>query len=245
MQSKDVHGHSTLDKLSKASHFNNWIYKSIKPWIHGNVIEFGSGIGNISSLIVKDGHSLLITETDEAYVEILHTKFQNITAVQQILALDLVDPDFDQKYHQLFYSFDTAIAINVIEHIDDDFTAFRNAGKFLKKHGKLIVLVPHGGYLYNKLDHNLSHFRRYDQKRIRKIFQYCGLQETKLFYFNTIGVAGWLFTGSIMKQKTIPNFMVNLFELILPLTSWLDVIFKRWFGLSIIAIGKAGGAEKL
>lgn len=235
---KDIHGYNTLDKLSKANNFNNWIYQSIRPWIQGKVFEIGSGIGNISSLIVKDGFQVLITETDEAYLKILHQKFENIPTVLQILPLDLIDIDFDKKFQHLFQSFDTVIAINVIEHIEDDKTAFNNAKKLLKQHGRLIVLVPNGGFLYNGLDRNLSHFRRYSKKKIHSILDQIGLVQEDFFYFNTIGVAGWLFSGNILRNKTIPSSMINVFEFLVPYTSWMDNLCRNIFGLSIIVIIK-------
>ena len=238
--SKDIHGHSTLDRLSKASHFNNWIYQTIKPWIHGKVIEIGSGIGNITSMIAMDGFQVMITETDETYLEILKRKFEDVNSITQILSLDLVDPDFDLKFQHLFQSFDTVIAINVIEHIEDDLTAFDNAQKFLKQNGRLIVLVPNGSLLYNRLDRNLSHFRRYSEEKINNRLNKIGLTRERFFYFNTIGIVGWLFSGNILRNKTIPSVMVNIFEFLIPYTSWLDKLFKNQFGLSIIVIGKKG-----
>lgn len=235
---KDIHGHHTLEKLSKANHFNNWIYQSIRPWVTGKVFEIGSGIGNITSLIVNDGFQVMVTETDETYLDILKQKFKGDQSVLHILPLDLVDDDFDNKFHHLFQSFDTVIAINVIEHIEDDHTAFQNAQKFLKQGGRLIVLVPNSGFLYNGLDKNLSHFKRYSKKKINNILNQIGLIQEDFFYFNTIGVAGWWFSGSVLRNKTIPSPMVSIFEFLIPYTSWMDKLFRNRFGLSIIVIGK-------
>ncbi len=235
---KDIHGHSTLDKLSKADHFNHWIYRSVKPWIAGNVFEIGSGIGNISAMILKDGFQLMITETDETYLEILHQKFDGNQSVTKILQLDLVDPGFDTKFQHLFQSFDTVIAINVIEHIEDDLAAFRNAQKLIKPNGRLIVLVPNGAALYNGLDKHLSHFRRYNKQKISLILQQIGLVQDQFFYFNTIGILGWFFSGSILRNKTIPSAMVSIFEFVVPFTSWLDKLFKNTCGLSIIVVAR-------
>jgi 2-polyprenyl-3-methyl-5-hydroxy-6-metoxy-1,4-benzoquinol methylase len=233
---KDIHGHHTLDRLSSAEHFNNWIYQTIRPWIKGNVFELGSGIGNISSMMINDGHQVTVTETDETYLKILQAKLNGHSGVMQILALDLVDPEFDNKYQQYFKLFDTVIAINVIEHIEDDFQAFENAKKMLRPDGNLIVLVPSGKFLYNGLDRNLSHFRRYSESRIDQILHRSELKRKEFFYFNTIGMAGWFFSGNVLRNDTIPSFLVNVFEWIIPYTSWLDKIFRKKFGLSLIVV---------
>jgi 2-polyprenyl-3-methyl-5-hydroxy-6-metoxy-1,4-benzoquinol methylase len=236
--STDIHGNTTLDKLSKATHFNKWIYQSIKPWMNGAILEIGSGIGTISSLLVDDGFQIMITEIDETYLEILDDKFKGLDSVFDVLRLNLVDSDFDRKFQHMFQTFDTVIAINVMEHIEDDLTAIQNAQKLVKKEGSLIVLVPNSEFLYNGLDRNLSHFRRYNKNKIGNLFHAAGLLPERFFYFNAIGVVGWIFSSGILRNKTIPSSMISIFEFLIPLTSWLDVLFKNRFGLSIIAIGK-------
>lgn len=235
--SHDIHGHSTLDKLSKANRINAWIYKTIKPRLNGRIIEIGSGIGNISSFIAEDGHQLMITEANENYLEILNKKFDQAKFNTEILHLNLVDPEFDLKFQQLFKSFDTVIAINVMEHIVDDLNAFENAQKLLKQHGRFIVLVPNSESLFNKLDQSLGHIRRYDKTRIHSILNQIGMHQDEFFYFNTIGVVGWWISGNLFRHQTIPQFLVNVFECLIPYTSWLDKLFRNHFGLSIIVVG--------
>ena len=44
----DKEGWETLLAISKADRFNRWMYDIIQPFIKGNILEIGSGIGNIS-----------------------------------------------------------------------------------------------------------------------------------------------------------------------------------------------------
>jgi SAM-dependent methyltransferase len=233
---KDIHGHTTLDKLSNAKNFNRWLYLTIKPWLSGEVIEIGSGIGNISSLILQDGHHLVISETNTMYLEILNDKFIPYHSSHKIIQLNLVEENFDIQYQQLLHSFDVVIAINVIEHISNDIQAFSNAQKLLNTNGRLIVLVPNSEFLYNKLDQSLGHIRRYNKDRIKLILDQTGLIQEQLFYFNAIGVFGWWISGSILRNKTIPQILVNIFEFLVPYTSWLDQLFRKYFGLSIVLV---------
>ena len=50
--------------------------------------------------------------------------------------------------------------LNVIEHIEDDIIALKNAFKLLKPGGTLILEVPAGPSLYDQYDAELNHFRR-------------------------------------------------------------------------------------
>jgi SAM-dependent methyltransferase len=69
-------------------------------------------------------------------------------------------------------SVDVLIMLNVLEHIDDDITALKNAYKLLKRGGVLIIEVPAGPYLYDQYDSELHHFRRYSATELqRKLVQ--------------------------------------------------------------------------
>jgi SAM-dependent methyltransferase len=58
-------------------------------------------------------------------------------------------------------SVDVLIMLNVLEHIEDDVGAMRQAFQLLKPGGVLIAEVPAGKALYDSYDEELQHFRRY------------------------------------------------------------------------------------
>ena len=58
---------------------------------------------------------------------------------------------------------DILVMLNVLEHIEDDLLALKNAFKLLKPGGVIIVEVPACQYLYDQYDKDLHHFRRYSQ----------------------------------------------------------------------------------
>src|SRR5678809_1721825 len=60
--------------------------------------------------------------------------------------------------------FDTAICLNVIEHIRDDVQAFRNLSAVLTPGGRAIILVPNVPFLYSPLDAAVGHYRRYTRR---------------------------------------------------------------------------------
>jgi len=62
---------------------------------------------------------------------------------------------------------DILVMLNVLEHIDDDINALKQAFKLLKPGGYLIIEVPAGPYLYDSYDLQLHHFRRYSSSELR------------------------------------------------------------------------------
>ena len=58
-------------------------------------------------------------------------------------------------------SFDALVLLNVLEHIEDDLGAARQALRILKPGGVAVIEVPAGPGLYDVYDQELMHFRRY------------------------------------------------------------------------------------
>ena len=64
--------------------------------------------------------------------------------------------------------FDAVIALNVLEHIEDDRLAIARLAGLLKPGGLLILEVPQGPNVYDIYDAYLRHFRRYGRLELRR-----------------------------------------------------------------------------
>ena len=64
-------------------------------------------------------------------------------------------------------SVDALVMLNVLEHIEDDVGALKNAFKLLKPGGSLVIEVPAGPHLYDAYDAELHHFRRYSATELK------------------------------------------------------------------------------
>ncbi|MFK8103391.1 MAG: methyltransferase [Saprospiraceae bacterium] len=233
----DVEGMQTLEAIAAASQFNEWMYKTTAKNLQGRILEIGSGIGNISAFYLRDKRALHLSDIRDNYCEFLQEQFGAAESLEGIVNLDLVDPDFDRKYAAHFESFDGLFALNVVEHIEDDQLAIANAKKLLKKGGRMVILVPAFQALYNHFDTALEHYRRYNKKRLARLFEVNGLQIERKEYFNLVGIAGWFFSGTILKKRVIPSGQMKLYNALVPIFKIVDrVAFKQW-GLSVIVEG--------
>jgi 2-polyprenyl-3-methyl-5-hydroxy-6-metoxy-1,4-benzoquinol methylase len=136
----DPVGFKTLETFSGAPAINRWLYQNIRDGIQGRILEVGSGIGNISGMLLKDFSEVTLSDLRPEYCRILEQKFTGNSHLQGIYTLDLSNPDFKTKYAHLLNKFDTVIALNVIEHIPDDLAAVKNAKALLREKGKLTIL---------------------------------------------------------------------------------------------------------
>ncbi len=231
----DYIGLDTLNIISAAVKFNKWMYQAIKPCLKGNILEIGSGIGNITQYVINDKFKVTASDISESYCSILQDKFGNSEYLNEVRNIDIVHPDFDREYRDLFNTFDSILALNTIEHIENDLLAVENCKKLLLANGNLIILVPAYPSLYNRFDKALKHFRRYTRSTLEKLLRETGYKIHKTQYFNSIGIAGWWFSGDVLNNRTIPKRLMKLFDMLVPGIKIIDKLIMNSAGLSVIA----------
>ncbi len=234
----DVEGMETLEVVGEAQRFNSWMYKTILPYCHGNILEIGSGIGNISEQFLKDKHRISLTDLRDNYCQILRNKFQKYPSLDSVHQMDIIDPDFDNKHADKFGTYDSIYALNIVEHVKDDLLAIANCKKLLKSGGNLVILVPAYQKLYNGFDKELEHYRRYTQTSLDKLFIDNDLEIIHRQYYNFVGIFGWWFSGNILRKTTIPEGQMKIYNSLVPIIKLIDKIVLNKAGLSVISVGK-------
>lgn len=235
---EDPIGQKTLESFSKTKKFNSWQYKAIAHYCKGSILEIGSGIGNISDFLLENNTSVTLSDLRKNYCTILQERFRNRTSLRNIIQLDLGATDFDNKYTYLLGQFDTIIALNVIEHIQNDANAINNCRKLLRPEGQIIILVPAYQCLYNSLDKGLDHFKRYTRKSLTKLVMEQGMEIKVIKHFNFVGILGWWFSGTLLKKKMIPKKQISIYDKLVPLFRIADHITLNKIGLSVISVAQ-------
>lgn len=238
LQETDPTGLATLENLAAAKRFNEWMFQTVRPWLKGHVFEAGSGIGNISELILGSGLQLTASDLRDEYIYKLKETFKGNSLLKDVLSVDLAVPDFEKTYPSLVEQFDSFIALNVVEHIENADLAIANARKMLKPGGHMVILVPAYQWLYNAFDTELGHFKRYTSRTLKQLLAGQQLEIIHSQYFNVVGMAGWFVNGSILKKKMIPAGQLKLYNSLVPAFRLVDTLSFHSMGLSVIAIGR-------
>jgi SAM-dependent methyltransferase len=232
--SSDPVGSETLGNIGEAEAFNKWMYSAISPYLQGRILEIGSGLGNISGLLLEDKQNVTLSDLRPEYCNYLSLQFKDKKSLEQVVKIDIAEKEFDAVYSHLLGTFDSLFALNVIEHIEDDSRAILNCKKLLKERGNIIILVPSYQWLYCRFDRELGHFRRYNQNSLRNLLTANGLKVDNLFSFNAAGVAGWLLFGKLLNKKQIGEGKMKLYDNFVSLFRLIDKILLHKFGLSLI-----------
>lgn len=231
-------GTQTLELLQEQDQFNQWMFEQIAPYCQGKILEIGSGLGNISQFCLAAGHHLTLSDVESAYCDYLKTKYHHHPQVDEICSIKLGSPQDLDLYQAYIQRFDTVFALNVIEHIANDYQALDSIFAFLKPGGRAIILVPAYQALYNQFDENLLHFRRYNCHQIARVMKASGFNIEKRFYFNAMGIVGWYVSSKLMGNREIPQNQMKLFSLMMPINRLLDRCVRNKLGLSAIVIGR-------
>ena len=235
-KSTDWAGGETLEAFAHAERFNRWMFDAIATHCSGKILEIGSGIGNLSIHLLEKAESLTVSDMNKNYCSVLQQRLGHSKQVEGVYQLDLSVTDFEDQYEFLLGQFDTVVALNVIEHINDDGAAIRNCKKLLNENGRLVILVPAFQWLYNSLDRELKHFRRYSKKTLSVAVSGQGFGISFLRYFNSPGIPGWWLSGSLMRRKIISRFQLTVYNTLVPLFRLFDRLTSRVAGLSLIIV---------
>jgi SAM-dependent methyltransferase len=235
-KSADWTGGETLEAFAHAERFNRWMFDAVAPHCSGKILEIGSGIGNLSIHLLEKASLLTVSDMNENYCSVLQQRLGHYKQVEGIYRLDLSVNDFEEQYASLLGKFDTVVALNVIEHIKDDRAAIRNCKKLLTENGRLVILVPAFQWLYNSLDRELKHFRRYSEKTLSAVVTGQGFVISALRYFNSPGIPGWWLSGTLFRNKMISRFQLSVYNSLVPLFRIFDKLTSRVAGLSLIIV---------
>lgn len=233
---EDEYGSQILGRLSRARRFNKWMTDTIRPYVGENVLEIGSGTGNLTRNLIPRSR-YYATDINPQYLETLR-RLKDGKPFLEVNYLDVTDVSSFPPSRTV----DTVICMNVLEHVDDDVQALKNINHILRPGGRAIILVPNGPSLFGSLDVVLGHKRRYKKEQLAQLADKAGFQVEKTMGFNRIGSLAWFLNGRILKKKTfglgqitILNMLTPLFRLLEPVTplppnSWISILRRKEAG---------------
>jgi len=235
-------GVSTLHGFARAPRINGWIYGKLRAGVRGDVLEIGSGIGNLSRLILADLDDparAVFTDADPEVLAILRAELGPAAAPALITTWDLQHPPPPTIAAR---GFDTIVAANVVEHLADDAAAVRQLAALLRPGGALLIYVPAWPFAFGALDEGLGHHRRYTRASLARLLGGAGLEPSRPQYMNRLGLLGWLWQGRVLKRRALSPTLIATFERIVALARALDRLSAPLpLGLGLVAHARRPG----
>jgi len=136
------------------------------------VIEVGCGWGTNLRELERSGYA--VTGLDVSRNALVRLDRADRTLIEADLAEDL-PPDAPQ--------YDVVLALDVIEHIDDDRGAVRRLAQLAKPGGHVIIHGPAVPALFSEFDRVQGHRRRYTPESLRSAIAGSGLEIVQILWW--------------------------------------------------------------
>lgn len=234
-------GAHTLETLEGAHRYNAWVFERVKGALGNRVLEVGCGTGTMTQFLT-DRELVVGVDVVPEYVAATRARFQGRSNVT-ILLLDITTDS-----PRIFPSasgggqggrrggFDSALSVNVFEHIPDDLAALKAVHTQLEPGGTLTLLVPSHPLLMSPFDRAIGHYRRYTKGELRAKLEAAGFQVERLVRSNPVGALGWFVNNRLLRRDKLGA--VGLYDRLVPLLARIDRLAEPPFGLSLIAVAR-------
>ncbi|HEU4344190.1 MAG TPA: class I SAM-dependent methyltransferase [Candidatus Binatia bacterium] len=203
-------------------------------------LDIGCGTGYTASVLDSEWHMTGIDLSPES-LDLCHKRGLN-----RLCRVDLTHFVLPFKTA----SMDLVLALDVIEHIEDDSRALAECNRILKEGGLLIVTVPAYMALWSPWDEALGHKRRYTTSTLIAAANKSGLCVKRISYFFLCVLPAAIVVRQFKRllMREAGNYSTDF----IPVPRWLNTVLvhigrlERWFidrfdsslpfGLSVISV---------
>lgn len=154
----------------------DWVFRMLADYSAPRMLDMGCGTGFNMEYLRNNGYSHIVG---------LDFSSEALTLCQSRNLPHLVCGDGTRSplRHE---SFDVIMALDLIEHLDDDVQTLQECARLLRSNGSLVIFVPAFRFLWSLQDEVSRHRRRYTANELEQKLRTAGLSITKLTYANML-----------------------------------------------------------
>jgi SAM-dependent methyltransferase len=210
--------------------YRAWQYELIVPHCGSSLLEVGAGLGEFAAQFTGLGRHV-VTDVDPVAVASMADRFRDRPEVEA-RRLDLATGDVEVSP-----PVSTVLAINVLEHLEDDRGALKALARVVEPGGRIVIWVPGYPQLYGDFDRRVGHVRRYTPATLRDAFQDAGLQPEDVKPVNLLGGIAWWLTvrrGGVGSPR--PGLVRVYDRVVVPVSRTLERRVRPPFGQSVLGV---------
>lgn len=222
-----------LDVFAHATNWKRYWSAKILPFLRGDVLEVGAGLGSNTSLLIaaREVRSWTCVEPDPDLARRLKQALESRTETARCRVVAGTTRSFDRTAQ-----FDSLIYIDVLEHIEGDKQELEWAARLLRPRGTLVVLAPAHQWLYTSFDKAIGHFRRYTRKTLIDCSP-SGCHLEKINYLDSCGLLTSLGNRLLLNRANPSLSQIRFWDsYLLPISAVLDPLFRFRIGKSVLGI---------
>jgi SAM-dependent methyltransferase len=163
----------------------HWWYRGRRTVLEGVIDGLGlpssarildAGCGSGRNMIELRRHGTVTgVELSDASVEIARGRGAGEVVAGSVLEMPFPDA-----------SFDFAVSLDVVEHLEDDLGALRELRRVIAPGGRLLLTVPAYQWLWSGHDEINHHHRRYTRRSLGRVAEAAGWKQARTTYFNSL-----------------------------------------------------------
>lgn len=224
-----------LEGSHRQPRYRRYQFELIASHCGQSILEVGAGVGEFSAQFT-DRERLVLTDVDPLAVAELGRRFADRPEVEA-REFDLDGPlglDGDASDDTV----DTVVAINVLEHIEEDVAALKSLARMVTAGGTIVLWVPAYQALYGDFDRKVGHVRRYTPATMRRAVEGAGLDVRVCRPVNFLGGLAWLLAVRMGGAGNPNPRMVAIYDrLVVPVTRVLDRL-RPPFGQTVLCVAE-------
>jgi hypothetical protein len=179
----------------------------------------------------------VVTDVDPDAVAAMAQRFADRPEVEA-RRLDLDDP----ATLEIGLPVAAVVAINVLEHIEQDADALRRLSGLVEPGGRVVMFVPGYQQLYGEFDRVVGHVRRYTPDTLTDAFVRAGLRPAEVRPVNLLGGVAWWATvrrGGVGAPN--PRLVRAYDRWLVPTTRFIERRVRPPFGQSVLGVAVVPG----
>lgn len=223
-----------LDVFREARAWKEMWSQSLQPWLRGDVLEVGAGLGGttrflrnsrVTGLFALEPDPVLCARYRAEMADWLETK-RVILREDTLAGLPAVQ------------AFDCILYIDVLEHIQEDQAELAEALRRLRPGGALAVLSPAFEILRSPFDEAVGHVRRYRRRTLEAVFPR-GMRIEASRYLDSAGAFLSLMNRFLLRaDQPTPKQIRFWNRRVIPVSRVTDRWIGRFWGRSVLVVGR-------
>lgn len=225
---------SELELFSGAVNWKKYLRQHISRFLGSRVLEVGAGLGGTTvSLYNSSVDQWLALEPDPSLLQILEEKIEFGELPPNCQSYLGTIADLPSSLEGLF---DSILYVDVLEHINDDFSEVKKASQYLATGGFLIVLSPAHQWLYTPFDEAIGHYRRYNRDSLLRLTP-SNLHCVSMKYLDSVGLLASLANRLVLKSSQPSKKQITFWDqYMVNLSRFTDPLLSHTIGKSILVV---------
>jgi hypothetical protein len=232
MNDVNVYRGSELELFSEALCWKAYYGNLIRPYLVGDVLEVGAGIGATTRSLCDGSQRRWVCLEPDGKLSGEIQKLIDTAALPrccEVLTGRISDVPRQPQFDAILY-------IDVLEHIEDDAAEVEAAAGRLRSGGVLIILAPAHQWLYTPFDEAIGHYRRYSKETLSRAMPRL-LAGVDLRYLDSVGLLASLGNRVLLNSSMPTKLQIALWDNVMIRASrLLDPLLRNSLGKSVLGI---------